>query len=759
MQHHTRSITFSARHRLHEMLLWAAVGLALIALIYQIPARHTVGVGFNDAAYVQGFGPPINRWGVLDSSSQAQTPLRWTTAQSAIIFPQIGLPATATLRWRALRSADQPLPTVRVLLNGRDELGQFRATGAWETHSFSITAGLLKANDLFLDIRAEPSVNVDGLARGIQIDRATLATNAWPILPYPAQLVYGAAAIGLAAPLARARRLRWAIALGVALLFALLYRLPVTGYPLRSLLPSIALAAGSIHLIRAVPLIERAPRQKIAWLHVFAMLLIMGFVGFGAWAARQHVVLAVPGVERDFPVFATRATALVCPTHDRATAPCVLRADGFYQLGYPLLLWLIKPLAGGSAFVAAQIIALLSSTLLLIVTYALGLRFFRAGALLALLITACSSFFVQYALLIGTDMPFAALFVAGVAALLLPARLTGGYGVLAGALCGAAFVVRHPGLVLLPFGWIVVWIAGRKLQIQGSGWRSFIFFTTGWLIAAAPQLAVNIIDTGQPLYSQQAKNIWLAVYGNIDYSRWAEASNDVALRELMLADPQRFWGNWGRNLRAFVGSGAEDTGEFGQAIGLRLLNAPANWLALIGLGAWAWHGAWRERLLLIGVALYVVGVSVGFALPRFFLPLAPVWALAAVAAVMALIRRVAARRPWLTSAQWLGAAALVLALLLNNGLWLGLRAVLERQNADAVAVVDFVQARLATGDTIHLALPASDPLAASSVLAHRVSNDPRAARILVWSTSAARPAMPDDRAPLATFGAYQVFEQ
>ena len=105
-------------------LAWFVVGALLAALLYQVPARHVVTVGHNDEPYVQGFGEAANRWGVVTDTTGATEPLRWSGPNSALIFPQIGLPARITLRLRAWRPANTPLPQIRVLLNGREELGQ-----------------------------------------------------------------------------------------------------------------------------------------------------------------------------------------------------------------------------------------------------------------------------------------------------------------------------------------------------------------------------------------------------------------------------------------------------------------------------------------------------------------------------------------------------------------------------------------------------------------------------------------------------------
>jgi hypothetical protein len=119
------------------------------------------------------------------------------------------------------------------------------------------------------------------------------------------------------------------------------------------------------------------------------------------------------------------------------------------------------------------------------------------------------------------------------------------------------------------------------------------------------------------------------------------------LGQVIAQDPGRFFANWWNNLRGFVGTGGEDTREFGQAAQLRLLGFPANWLAVAGLLGWLFTEGKRQianhknadspftvylpfTLLLVWIALYVVAISVGLPLQgRFLLPLAPVYALAA----------------------------------------------------------------------------------------------------------------------------------
>jgi hypothetical protein len=229
------------------------------------------------------------------------------------------------------------------------------------------------------------------------------------------------------------------------------------------------------------------------------------------------------------------------------------------------------------------------------------------------------------------------------------------------------------------------------------------------------------MQTGQPLYSNQAKNIWLAVYGNIDWGRWHEVPDTIGLTTLLLRDPLRFAGNWWGNVVGFIGSGAEDTSESGRAVQLRLLAWPANWLAVLGLAVWGWRTLAPTRplprlpaSLLLFLCLYVAAVCLAFILPRFFLPLVPIYAAAAA---------------WLCSRLPLSRLVLVsivLLVLLWGGAGSGVRYVLQQQPADEVAAVQVVQATLQPGERVLVRVPAEVPLAKYSAIAHRTVAWPHA---------------------------------
>jgi hypothetical protein len=304
-----------------------------------------------------------------------------------------------------------------------------------------------------------------------------------------------------------------------------------------------------------------------------------------------------------------------------------------------------------------------------------------------------------------------------------------------------AFLMRHLGMLLLPWGLLALWLLRPTNQARSASERhgrrhslpfilhsSFFIFTLGFLLAASPQLAVNGWQTGNPLYSQQAKNIWLGVYGNSDWERWEEVPDSIGLREVVLRDPARFFANWWGNLRAFVGTGGEDTSEFGRAVQLRLLGWPANWLALLYFGFWILDfGLGNANLksktqnlksygvLLVFVALYVAVLCLAFVLTRFALPLAPLYALAAAGGCVALATR------WRASLGWLPVACLLLVLLLGSGFGVGARYVLGGQPADEVAAARLVLATLQPGERLLLAAPPEVPLGKYSAIAHLVA--------------------------------------
>ena len=726
-------------------------GAALIALLSQIPTRHQVDVGGYDAAYVQGFydaeGSPGDAAPYLVGSDGSA---RWTRSSgSALLFPQAGLPGAVRLRLRGWRPSGPP-PRISVLLNGSELLGDFQASGDWEELSFSVRSGIRKVGDFFVELRATPAVTLsDGRQIGVLLDSASYEVAGLPVTPYPAQVAGGALVGAMMWLLARPRKkadisgratpslIYLAIALyGLAWLLFYHGQPPIYPYPLRALPVAVCLGLAGLLALRYGPgLVARVP----VLLSMIAPAAVIGLWTMATLLAAQgHLTEIRPGVENDFRVFATRETL------DQ-----VLSADGFYNLGYPLLLWLTRPLFAGNAFLAGRLLAALSGAAFLAGGYWLARALLPPGpALLALVALALSGFVAQYGLYVGSDMPFAACVVvcvgSGVRGQGLGVRGQGS-GILffAGVFGGMAFLMRHLGLVLLPWGIVVLLVAGWR----SGGRRAAAVFAAGFLLTAAPQIVINTVQAGSPLYNQQAKNIWLAVYGGTDWGRWDEAPNSVSLTDVVLRDPVRFLGNWWRNIVGYVGSGAEDTSEFGRADQLRLIGWPVNWLGVVGLAWWLVRGLKREgwgesttlspTLSLVGIILiYVAAVSTAFTLPRFFLPLAPIYATAAAWVVW---RLTGGGRAML-------GVGLALGVVLWGGWAGGMRYALAGQPADEVAAAQMVQSYLPADALFGARVSARLPLAKYSAIAHAAVNWPAGGDL-------AQPISADDLRTLRDAGA------
>jgi hypothetical protein len=110
------------------------------------------------------------------------------------------------------------------------------------------------------------------------------------------------------------------------------------------------------------------------------------------------------------------------------------------------------------------------------------------------------------------------------------------------------------------------------------------------------------------------------------------------LLDVLARDPGRVIVAWRNNIVAFVGDG-------GRAIQLELLGFPANWLAVVGIVGWLvapWLGLHRPagaRALLVWIGITVATIAFGLGLTRFFLVLAPVYALAAAWVIVAAAQR------------------------------------------------------------------------------------------------------------------------
>ncbi|MFM2032563.1 MAG: hypothetical protein RLZZ297_1328, partial [Chloroflexota bacterium] len=723
--------------------------VVLTGLLHAVPTRQVIDIGGADSAYVQGFYDQQPIPAPFEQPGMA----RWSGPDAALRLPLIGIPARLTMTLRA------PTPRELILITADTDT----TTGknlpldtSWQTHSIDIVGVFVKLTDTPVLFRSETGPWQKGDLRpvGILLDTIVYETE-WGARPYPSTTLAVVLTTFLLLLIVIGRSATppswvWVLAtFSPHLLIALGWRWPLHSALVIADIQWWGLLAATLGAawVYWTPLCAAWQR----WSGWCTGVAVAGWVVWYMRLQQLHLTLVVPGVEKDFRSFATRSDSL----------GDVMRADGFYQLGYPAVLWAGRQLSGWSVFAVATSASVLAAALVVMSTWWIARQTLGRGwdtAAVAILLG--SAFFGDAALLVGSDMPFAAFCTLSLAVLIwattAPTRRL--RWVLAGACIGAAYLTRHSGLVLVIPALVAVWRAPISRQAQI---RLLALFGAGWLLVALPQLWVNLRDTGNPLFNHQAKNSWLAVYGGMDWGRWADVPDDISLLTVITNDPGRFVASWWHMIGQIVGSGATDQ-EYDRALWQRLLSIPFNWIGVVGV-VWAGHAASSRRLgsarsiLYAWAAGYIAVAAVAFVLPRFMLPLIVVAVVAAVDGA----RLVCARLP-----RWglLGLVVLLGMGMLQTAQISGQRLV-AGQPADEHDALAYVQ----TLDPHRLAVlvPAESPAGKYSVLSEvtvlrhtqypvaRATICAAAADYILWSNELVPPH--PELEPLAHIGRYWVF--
>lgn len=686
------------RHRetILSLLRTVVTSIMLFWLMCMIPTHHHIDIGGYDSAYVQGFFDQQAIPPEFATTGNA----RWSRADAAIIIPQLGIPTNF-----AITTIAPTRKALTLITNNTTTVSHTTVTTQWQTVTGTITDGYTKPFSLFLtfDTPTAPWQKGDLRQVGVLVDTIDIWTP-WFALPYPAQIVW----VGLLSLLLGIwskpllTHMQWQIIAGIApaLLAAITWRWQFPyPYPIPSSLAyGCALVAGLI-VVRHWQWITT---RWAWWSDALTCVAISSWWLLVLWSQRAHVTLAVPGVEKDFRAFASRSEALAT----------VLQADPFYNIGYPFILWAIQRLTASSAFDAARWWAVIVAGLALLSSWWLARTLIGRGwdALLVLCV-AGSGLFVQYSLLIGSDMTFTWLCTLTMALVVAAPPRKRWWWVGAGAVAGLAYLVRHTGMILI----ITCGIWMLYQQRHGKlGWYQLGLFAAGCLLMASPQLWVNVRDTGVLLFNYQAKNSWLAVYGNMDWGRWNDVPDSIGLTTIILNNPLQFMQSWWQNISNVIGSGATSA-EYERALWQRLLSVPTNWASMAGIVAII-PVVWRRKfdanglLLLLWAVIFVVISAVAFILPRFLLPLVIVAAYTAT---------------WVTQQysttfriNWRILFIIMLTVWQISNITSAIRTTLGQQPSDEQAVLQYL---IDTHPTAHLAfaVPSESPIGKYSALSQQ----------------------------------------
>lgn len=226
--------------------------------------------------------------------------------------------------------------------------------------------------------------------------------------------------------------------------------------------------------------------------------------------------------------------------------------------GYPALVALVS-LATGDVFVAGKWISVVSAALAGLLAFLLCARLFGywagVGAQLILLV---SGPFPTFALSASTDVVFLLLCLAALLCFMHDRPFVRWRVAAAGAVTGAAFLVRFNGIFLVP----PFLLAILFLDANGAGWRKRLelaaLLLAVTLVTIAPWLYLNYRHNGSPFHNTTYLIVALAFYSDLAGGWTNQDGMKVlsgvfhSLGDVLLYDPWRIFLRYPANVLANV---------------------------------------------------------------------------------------------------------------------------------------------------------------------------------------------------------------
>jgi 4-amino-4-deoxy-L-arabinose transferase-like glycosyltransferase len=351
--------------------------------------------------------------------------------------------------------------------------------------------------------------------------------------------------------------------------------------------------------------------------------------------------------------------------------------------GYPLLLALVSPLTD-NRFAAGKWTSLLAAGLAGILAFYLHRRLFgAAAALLAVPIMLSSPTFTTYAIAAMTDVPFVCVCLGALIAITDEGPRRKRAAGLAGALCGAAYLLRYNGVFLLVPGLAGVISGGgsKTERVQRAG-----IYLGCFLLTVAPWLGLNHAQHGSALYSTNYRDVAREHIPHVD------AGTISSLADVFVADPLAF------------------AGSYVQHLGPTLINSFGASLALFPVGPLAALGIvvslarYRQRAVLIvlaGALAFFLLMSLTHWERRYFLVLLACYSGFAAFAIIRIAGAIgrAVGRPVIGSVV-VATFALLIVIPSVARSWRAVRTTLARQPIELLAAARYLAGVAPSGATV-----------------------------------------------------------
>ena len=211
-------------------------------------------------------------------------------------------------------------------------------------------------------------------------------------------------------------------------------------------------------------------------------------------------------------------------------------ANGFWPLGYPLLLAFFRRIIGDWAG-AARAISWLSalSYAALTGTLAARLRGRSLGAL-AFCLTLSHPSLLWWSQAESTDLLAAALQMGALTLLVTHPLSRRATLVLAGLTLGVAYLVRYQALLV--FLALLVWLLMQPAPAVLGRLRAGGLMLVGFILAALPQLLASQIAVGLPFYDLQWKNVWFFSFSTRGWWSWHSMPEAGSILSVVLSNPR-----------------------------------------------------------------------------------------------------------------------------------------------------------------------------------------------------------------------------
>lgn len=300
--------------------------------------------------------------------------------------------------------------------------------------------------------------------------------------------------------------------------------------------------------------------------------------------------------------------------------------DGFYPLGYPLLLRILFHFTGDYV-VAGKALSLVSGVGGLFAIYGIAkIAFSTPVALLALGFCCLNRVYLGYSVTPSTDMPATGLLLLGIYGIcLFSSRHALKYLFWSGAAFGLSYLMRYTTITVIPVVFVWLLLQPRTPQLPQSSLALAGIFIICVAIFALPQLVASFLQQGNPFYNRQAQNVYFGMFGGSNWGLniYDSRNSNITLTSIIVNNPDAFLHHWLDNMLSLPNLG--------------LVIRPLFLLAFAGLLLSIKHRAVYSMrfLLLLIIAAFAATICIAFASGRLLLLTAPLICIFAAFGVVA----------------------------------------------------------------------------------------------------------------------------